>query len=178
MKIDFADAGEYCYARMDGFDAVFLAYPTYTSFLSNPADTYMSRLTFTKALSALSGLKVSSANGTHVFRIEHDGDETVPYCGELKLDADNFKQFYENLIMTLSEGRTDAAPTGPAYLTLVYSFNDGSADVKVEFVHVDSLRYAYLIDGEGGFFVLKSQVDAIISDAALVAENKPIKSTI
>ena len=178
VRIDFADAGDFCYAKMDGFDAVFIAYPTYTSFLSDPADKFMSRLTFTKSLSALSGLTVTSANGTHVFRVEHTDGGTVPYCGSLKLDADNFKQFYENLIMTLSEGRTDAAPSGPAYLTLVYSFNDGSPDVKVEFVHVDNLRYAYLIDGEGSFFMLKSQVDAIVSDAALVAENKPIKSTI
>ena len=178
VRIDFADAGEFCYAKMDGFDAVFIAYPTYTAFLSTPADEYMSRLTFTKALSALSGLTVSSANGTHVFTVEHPDGATVPYCGALKLDEDNFKLFYENLIMTLSEGRTDEVPTAAAYLMLVYSFNDGSADVKVEFVPVDSMRYAYLIDGEGSFFILKSQVDAIISDAALVAENKPIKSTI
>ena len=180
VRIDFADAGdgEYYYAIMDGFDAVFLAYPNYTSFLSNSADTYMSRLTFTKSLSVLSGLTVTSAGGKHVFRVEHADGATVPYCGALKLDETNFKQFYENLIMTLSEGRTDAVPTEPAYLTLVYSFNDGSVDVKVEFVHVDSMRYAYLIDGKGGFFVLKSQVDAIISDAALIAENKPIKTTI
>ena len=178
VRIDFADAGEFCYAKLDGFDAVFTAYPAYTSFLSTPADAYMSRMTFTKKLSALSGLTVTSANGTHVFRIAHDDGGVVPYCGDLKLDADNFKQFYENLLMTLSEGRTDSVPTASAYLTLIYSFNDGSPDVKVEFVPVDNMRYAYLIDGEGGFFVLKSQVDAIVSDAALVAQNKPIKSTI
>ena len=178
VKIDFADAGDFCYAKMDGFDAVFTAYPTYTSFLSNSADTYMSRLTFTKPLSALSGLSVSYAGGAHVFKVDRDDSGIIPSCGSLKLDADNFKLFYENLIMTLSEGRLDSVPTAPAALTLAYSFNDGSPDVKVEFVPVDNMRYAYLIDGEGVFFVLKSQVDAIISDAALVAENKPIKSTI
>ena len=178
VRISFADAGEYCYAMMDGFDAVFLAYPTYTSFLSNSADEYMSRLTYTKALSALSALTASVNGKTYSFRIDHGDDGAIPYCGSLKLDADNFKQFYENLIMTLSEGRTDAIPTAPAYLTLVYSFNDGSPDVKVEFVPVDGMRYVYLMDGEGGFFMLKSQVDAIVSDVALVAENKPIKTTI
>lgn len=178
VRIGFADAGEFCYAKMDGFDAVFTAYPTYTSFLSNPADTYMSRLTFTKPLSALSGLTVNYAGGAHVFKVDRDGGGIIPSCGGLKLDADNFKLFYENLIMTLSEGRLDSVPAAPAALTLTYSFNDGSADVKVEFVPVDNMRYAYLIDGEGVFFVLKSQVDAIISDAALVAQNKPIKSTI
>ena len=179
VRIVFSDAGEYCYAAMDGFDAVFKAYPTYTSFLSTPAENYMSRLTFTKALSTLSGLTATTSAGkTYVFRVDHDEDGIIPYCGDLKLDADNFKQFYENLIMTLSEGRTDAVPTEKPYLTLLYSFNDGSADVKVEFVPVDSMRYVYLMDGEGGFFMLKSQVDAIASDVALVAENKPVKTTI
>ena len=131
-----------------------------------------------RASVALSGLTVNYAGGAHVFKVDRDGGGIIPYCGELKLDADNFKLFYENLIMTLSEGRLDSVPAAPAALTLTYSFNDGSADVKVEFVPVDNMRYAYLIDGEGVFFVLKSQVDAIISDAALVAQNKPIKSTI
>lgn len=178
VHIDFADAGEYYYAVLEGFDAVFIAYPGNTSFLSTPAEEYMSRLTFTKPLSSLSGLKISVGGKQYAFRIDHNENGTVPYCGSLKLDETNFKQFYENMIMTLSEGRTDEKPTAEAYISFVYSFNDGTPDVKAEFVPIDSMRYVYLVDGDGMFFVLKSQVDALASDIELISQNKPIKTTI
>jgi len=80
--------------------------------------------------------------------------------------------------MTLSEGRTTDIPTAASRLTITYSFNNGTDDVKVEFVPADAMRYVYLINGEGTFFVLKSQVDSIIADVARVAKNEEIKTTI
>ena len=179
VKISFSaiDDSNY-YALLDGFDAVFTIAAVYVPYLSSPAEDYMTRLTFAESITYLSKLSVEADGNRWTFDVQHPETGAVAYCDGLQLDQENFKRFYENLLMTLSEGRTTDIPTADSRLTITYSFNNGTDDVKVEFVPADAMRYVYLINGEGTFFVLKSQVDSIIADAALVAKNEEIKTTI
>lgn len=178
-RIIFSVSDEYYYAMLDGCNAIFAAYPTYTSFLGESADTYMSRITFGKPLTALSKLRVSCNGKEWVFRVDHKDDVLLPSYGSLEIDEQNFKQYYENLIMTLSEGRAKTVPENPVpYLTITYSFNDGSKDVTASFVPAEGTKYIYQIDGEGIFYILKSQVDAILQDTDKLSRNETIKTTI
>ena len=179
VKISFSSMDDSTYyAILDGFDAVFTIAAVYVPYLSSPAEDYMTRLTFAESITYLSKLSVEADGNRWTFDVKHPEAGAVAYCNGVQLDQENFKRFYENLLMTLSEGRTTDVPTAASRLTITYSFNNGTDDVKVEFVPADAMRYVYLINGEGTFFVLKSQVDSIIADVARVAKNEEIKTTI
>lgn len=178
-KILFSISDEYYYAMLDGYNAIFTAYPTYTSFLSEPADTYMSRITFGEPLTSLSKLKVNCQGKEWVFKVDHTEDSIIPYYGSLQIDEQNFKQYFENLIMTLSEGRAKNIPeNADPYMTITYSFNNGKDDIVASFIPAEGTKYIYQLNGEGIFYILKSQVDCILQDTEKLSKNETIKTTI
>ncbi len=179
VEIRFAVIDDNTYfALLEGFDAVFTVSSMYVPYLTYPADEFMTRLTFAKSITLLEKLTVEADGKKWVFDVKHPDTGAFAYFNGTPLYQDNFRTYYENLLMTLSEGRTTDTPSTAARLTITYEFNDGSDSVKVEYVPADSMRYVYLVDGEGTFFVLKSQVDSIIADTDLVSRNEVIKTTI
>ncbi len=95
-------------------------------------------------------------------------------------DIDNFKKFYQTILMTslqdyaeLTEDKIASLEAAGAYMTMTVKMKDGTSKVY-RFYPYETRRAYYTTNGVGNFYVIRDRMVKIIDDAAKVVAGETV----
>jgi hypothetical protein len=103
-------------------------------------------------------------------------DTTVTNNGKT-VNIDNFKNFYQVIIGAQTEDVATRPQGVASYLTIKYDYLDANKKSDtIEFIPIDSQKYAVALNGVCKFYVLSTHVDKIVSDTAKLMAGQTVNA--
>jgi hypothetical protein len=82
-----------------------------------------------------------------------------------EIEESKFKALYQDIIGLVIDGELDkinAQPKGKPIATVIFYHNDGTPDVKMEYIPVDNRNSAVVKNGKSKFYILTKKVNSMI----------------
>lgn len=135
---------------------------------------------FQRNISKVASIAVESEDTDIVFDLQtvpqSDGksDLIVRANGKL-LDTKNFREFYKVILTREIRGQTDERPSDGAKADLTVTVTtDAGTKIEYGFYRMSTQRAFLTINGVGGFYLVSSSVDELVSDAKKAALDIPV----
>lgn len=162
---DQNNLGNY-YAAFDGTDDVFLVRKESVEFLQNiKAEQYVNEFANIIAINSVDALDVTVDETTLHFTIDRSGDDPVFMLEGKTVDAEGFKNAFQNTNIVPINGFASAqgaAEPPAAVLQLTYTFNNGEAPYTVLYLDDSINNYSLSKNGEVTVTVAKDAMDPVI----------------
>lgn len=158
------------FARLDGSNDVFTIDSDNYTFVDKPLKEFIIPLVYLQDINHVSKVVVELDGKKTVCNIESDKNdlskETFTVNGKDANMEDEkgysvFRQYYESIIgVTFDTIEMGAKPTGKSEFTITYTYKDGSAPVKIEYIPKDKDYYYAVKNGKyTNFLVLKKELN-------------------
>ena len=146
-----------------------------TDFLEWGLIDWIERPIFRMNIASVREIKLESKKENYDFELLYDGDNLIAVnekqSGRSIADIDNFRKFYQTILMTniqdyaeLDSESIDKLTDSEAYLTLTVVMEN--TDVKImKFYPYETRKSYFTSDGKGDFYVLRDRMIKIIDDA-------------
>ena len=129
-------------------------------------------------------LSVESKNAQYRFNLTSDETGIVSISEEVSgkdiTDIDNFKKFYQTILMTslqdyvnLTEDEVETLKQSDPYMTMTVQLKDGTSK-EYKFYPYETRRAYYTTNGIGDFYVIRDRMIKIIDDAAKVLAGETV----
>ena len=162
---DQNNLGNY-YAAFDGTDDVFLVRKESVEFLQNiKAEQYVNEFANIIAINSVDALDVTVDETTLHFTIDRSGDDPVFMLEGKTVDAEGFKNAFQNTNIVPINGFASAqgaAEPPAAVLQLTYTFNNGEAPYIVLYLDDSINNYSLSKNGEVTVTVAKDTMAPVI----------------
>ncbi|HEX3029275.1 MAG TPA: DUF4340 domain-containing protein [Clostridia bacterium] len=158
------------YARLDGSNTVFTIDSDNYTFIDRPLKEFIVPLVYLQDINKVSKVVVELDGKKTLCSIDSDKDELTKESftvngKDANMEDKNgnslFRQYYMSLIgVPFDTIEMGAKPTGKSELTITYTYKDGSAPVKIEYIPKDNDYYYAVKNGKyTNFLVLKKVLD-------------------
>jgi len=162
---DQNNLGNY-YAAFDGTNDVYLVRKESVEFLQGiKAEQYVNEFAKIIAINSVDALDVTLAETTLHFTIDRSGDDPVFMLGGKTVDAEGFKNAFQNTNIVPINGFADAqgdAEPPAAVLELTYTFNNGEEPYHVAYLDSSINNYSLSKNGEVTVTVSKETMEPVL----------------
>ena len=145
---------------------------------------WIERPLFQMNISAVDSIELVSGETKYKFTLESDenGLKSVreEYRGRDVENIDNFKKFYQTILMTSlqdyvnqTEEELASLVEGGEYLSMNITLTDGSVK-EYKFYPYETRRSYYTVNGKGDFYILRDRMVKLLDDAQKVMTGEQI----
>lgn len=154
--------------------AVYSVDTSTASFYKFQLGDLLSTTVYMKNIDTLKTLTLQAGSETHTYTFSGSGDSLVVKEGDKKLSTDNFRHFYQHILILSTRGTADK-PTGVSpMLTITATYNDGSAQETLDFLPVGSDKAFFELNGKGAMYLYQSDFSNLMQLAQDLAAGKSI----
>lgn len=128
-------------------------------------------------ISTIKSITVQGNGETHSFTLSGSSDKlAVQTAGGKKLNIDNFRNYYENLLAVTTRGGASKPSSGSPSLTITVTYNDNTPQQAVSFIPLDSDKSFVQINGVGALYVYNSQISSLLTLTQNVEAGKTVQA--
>lgn len=177
-----ADGNYYAYSPI--FDIITEVEGANADWLEWGLIDWIERPIFQMNITSVDKIELKCDGAEYIFKLESNDDgltsvsETI--TGTEIRDTDNFKKFYQTILMTnmqdyvdLTEEKLDDLVNGGEYMTLKITMVDDTVK-EYKFYPYETRRSYYTVNGTGDFYILRDRMAKIRDDAAKVLTGEAI----
>ena len=162
------------------FDLIAEVSPATVPFLRWDMIKFVDRPIFQRNINDIAKIEIESPNVNETFILEGEGQEiliTPQSTGETfnKDEVQNFRQFYKVMLSLQLEDYTENRTADNCMATLRVT-TDSGVKVEYKFYPYSTRRAFFTINGVGEFYLLRDQVDKMLSDCVKSVQGVPIDS--
>lgn len=173
-----ADGTYYAYSLL--FNLIAVVDSDTVDFLQWDLIKFVDRPIFQKNINDIAKIEVVSGDYSETFTLNGEGTtiEITPASTGKVFDSDdlqNFRQFYKVMLSLSMEDYTENSSTDDLYLTL-RTTTDAGIVTEYKFYPYSTRRCFYTVNGEGEFYLLRSQVEKLVSDCEKAAAGEIVDS--
>jgi hypothetical protein len=118
---------------------------------------------FSEYIDTVKTITVTTGNESYTINLTGSDSSLSGTYGTKKLVTSNIRLFYETLVGMNFEGQAAQPKNGSVYAHVEVDYhNTAKAPTKMDFTTIDSQKYFWSINGNGEFYVLKSQIDIML----------------
>lgn len=155
------------------FDAAALAWTEYDLMEFTQAELYA------HSISDVASIEVASADVSTVFTLTHGekASDLLVVSDRGKVDAEDFRQFYTQLLYVQNEGYATVPDDYREHesLSLTVTLKNGKSQTFV-FYDIETLKSYYQVDGEGVFYVNREYTKRLIEGAAKLLSGQDVEA--
>lgn len=180
VTIDFgnkfnANSTDYLPVMIEGRNIIYKIEASTVSFYNDQLSDICSRNLFNENLDSVKSLTVTSGNSSYTFEVTGTGNSLKASYQSKSLKTDNMQNFYQTLESVGSEGAATRPSGGQVYAHVEVTFKDQTkAPVKMDFLSMNDRDCYWSMNGQGDFYVLRSDVDKVVKNAADLAAGKTV----
>ena len=157
--------------------------------VTTSCDKLISEYVLNPEMTALSSMTVNDGKKTYEFKLssrtskttddsgkETTSTETTVKYGKNKIDESYFSIFFQNTSLIKRADFSDDSISGSPLLTVKYTYSSDNKSDTVSFYATQGSRYLAAVNGKTVGHVYKSDINRLINQAAIIAENKEVDS--
>lgn len=160
---------------LEGTPVIYKVSESTLSFYNWQLSDITNTMLYSEYIDNVASITVTTGSENYTINFSGKGDQLTGTYGSKKLNTDNLRKFYQNLLGISFEGAASKPANTSVYAKVVITYHNSSRKpTTMEFITIDTRRYFWTIDGQGDFYVLKSSVDKMLDATRKLIAGKTV----